>query len=151
MKYGRLLQLLRHKRLQGAERAARAPRLRPRWDLRLTLPDLHARLTASTEPRADKTEDGAACAYVDAATLFVEGRFDGADALTCRRDGLLAAGQTYFVLPSRRLARLTVAVALASACLAADGKTLLTVEHGTLNPYTGLPEGDATVTIRNVC
>ena len=36
---------------------------------------LSARLTADT------TEDGAACAYVDAVALFVEGEPDGADAL----------------------------------------------------------------------
>jgi Tol biopolymer transport system component len=79
----------------------------------------------------------------------VAGAPDGVDAGVCRRRGLLRAGSTYFVMPSRRLVSFRTAAAVSVGCLSGDGKTLVTVDHGKINGY-GNPTGDATVTIRNV-
>jgi hypothetical protein len=80
-------------------------------ELRRAYPELHARLTVvDASPHAPTTteDDGARCTYEeDVVTLFVEGEFDGADALALRRDGRFVAGATYFVMSSRRRASQT--------------------------------------------
>jgi hypothetical protein len=103
-------------------------------ELRRAYPELHARLTVvDASPHAPTTteDDGARCTYEeDVVTLFVEGEFDGADALALRRDGRFLAGATYFVMSSRRRASQSFRTDLTarSAILSGDGKTLVTVE-----------------------
>jgi hypothetical protein len=114
--------------------------------LRAAHPELHARLTCRTDHYVGTTEDGRACTYADAVTLFEAGGTDGTDACVYRKNRLFRAGSTYFVLPGRRLSSFSVDREMVSS-LSGDGKSLVTVE------YKWDEHGDtrsSTVLVRNV-